>query len=245
MSGPNIDLEERNPLGGLDRLATGIGLAMIAVFPTLGAAIFTPWKLAPLVIADDPDGRQGMILSPGAYFVLSLVVVLVFVGSLVTPEIVQRNSGTIGPKLALDVASAAAEGDIWKTLSRIAPVFIVAVMFGVLGRMLTRFAGSWWNIRVSLRTSFYAVATAICWIILSSLLIDWIGLILGDREYRQDLYDMNAFPILFLPMWVYFWCFKTGGTMSAVRAMTLTVAMGVLIIGSIISLGFILGMISS
>ncbi|GLQ20775.1 hypothetical protein ACFFUB_01810 [Algimonas porphyrae] len=242
MSGPNIDLEERNPLGGLDRLVTGAGLAIIAVFPTLFVAIFQPWKLAPLLIADDPDGRQGMILSPGAYFVLSLAVILVFVGSLVTPEIVQSNGGAIGPKLAVDVAAAAAEGDIWKTLSRIAPVFVAAVLFGILGRALTRFAGEWWDIRVSLRASFYAIATAICWIILSSLIIDAAGVAMEGWN-KQTLYDLNTIPILSLPMWVYFWCFRMGGSMSTFRALGLTAAMAVLILGFFLVFSLVLNAI--
>lgn len=239
MSGPSIDLEDRNPLGGLDRLATGIGLAVIAVFPTLGAAIAQPWKLAPLLVADEPTGRRGMILAPGAYFVLSLAVILILVGSLVTPEIVRSNGGVIGPRLALEVSNAAQEGDVWKTLSRIAPIFILALCFGVLGRLLTRWAGPWWDLRVSLRASFYAIATAICWIILSSLAIDAIGLGIIDRALKQQLYTINTVPILLLPIWVYFWCFKSGGNLPTRKALALTGAMAAIIALGIVSLDWL------
>lgn len=240
MSGPSIDLEDRNPLGGLDRLVTGIGLAMIAVFPTLAAAIVRPWKLAPLLIADEPDGRSGMILSPGAFFVLSLAVILILVGLLVTPEMVEVNGGLIGPRLALDVAGSAREGDIWKTLSQIAPIFLIALLFGVLGRVLTRWAGSWWDLRVSLRASFYAIAIAICWIILSSLAIDTVGVLHRDWGVTRFLYTVNTAPILALPVWVYFWCFKSGGNLSTTRALVLTAAMAIQVVLFVIISGWVI-----
>ncbi|MEM9600550.1 MAG: hypothetical protein AAF926_05975 [Pseudomonadota bacterium] len=239
MSGPSIDLEEKNPLGGLDRLATGIGLAIIAVFPTLAAAIFMPWKLAPLLVADEPSGRRGMVLAPGAYFVLSLVVILIFVGALVTPEMVRSNGGVIGPGLAFQVSEAAQQGDVWKTLSRIAPIFLIALLFGLIGRTLTRWAGDWWDLRVSLRASFYAIATSICWIIFSSLVIDSFKLFTGSHDLAQTLYAFNSVPILSLPAWVYFWCFRTGGSLSTLRAFTLTIAIFAMVLLFVIASGLL------
>ena len=228
MSGPSIDLEGRNPLGGLDRLATGIGLAVIAVFPTLAATLFTPWKLGPMLIADDPEGRRGMILSPGAYLILSLGVVLIMVGSLVTPEVASFDGGMIGPSLAADVSSAAREGDVWKVLSHVAPIFIIAIIFGVLGRTLTRWAGVWWDLRVSLRVAFYGLSTAVCLIVLSSLIMDRIRL-------ANAATDLSVAPPTIMPLlvigsiyWIYFWCFRSGGNLSTARSALLAVAMFVI-----------------
>ena len=225
MSGPSIDLEERNPLGGLDRLATGVGLAILAVFPTLFSTLFLPWKLGPLLVADDPEGRRGMILAPGAYLILSLGVILIIVGSLVSPEYAQYDGGMIGPRLAADVSSAAKDGDVWLTLSRIAPIFIISIGFGAIGRLLTRWAGDWWDLRVSLRASFYALSTAICWIVLSSLAMDMVRRIQAKSE-------LSATPPAILPLlvigsvyWIYFWCFRSGGSPSIARSAALTAAM--------------------
>ncbi|MGB6230667.1 MAG: hypothetical protein WBF53_11150 [Litorimonas sp.] len=225
MSGPSIDLEERNPLGGLDLLATGIGLAVIAVFPTLLATLVAPWKLGPVLVADEPDGRRGMILSPGAYLVLSLAVVLVMVGSLVSPDVARNDGGLIGPRLAADVSSAARAGDVWLTLSRIAPVFIITLLFGVVGRGLTRWAGEWWDLRTSLRASFYAISTAICWIVLLSLGMDIAARLQSVPPASQRPPGLSPVLVIGSIYWIYFWCFRSGGGLTVRRALLLTLAM--------------------
>ncbi|MGB3455398.1 MAG: hypothetical protein WBG08_14685 [Litorimonas sp.] len=231
MPGPSIDVEERNPLGGLDRLATGIGLAVIAVFPTLFATAFMPWKLGPLLADDPPDGREGLILAPGAYLVLSLGVVLVMVGSLVSPELARFDGGMIGPRLAAEVSAAAREGDVWKTLSRVAPVFVIAILFGAMGRSLTRWAGPWWTLRVSLRASFYAVSTFICWLVLSSLAVDAVRRAQAGTELSVTPPGVFNLLVAGSFFWVYFWCFRSGGGLSVGRSAVLTAAMFGLALG--------------
>jgi len=70
MSGPNVDLEKPNAIGGIDRLVTNFALSVIAVFPTFWTCIAMPWRLRPLLEKDEPDGRMGMLLAPGGIDIL-------------------------------------------------------------------------------------------------------------------------------------------------------------------------------
>ena len=71
MSGPSLDLEKPNLIGGLDKLVTNFAISAIAVVPTFLTCIVKPWRLRALIDQDLPDGRRGLLLGPGAYFPLS------------------------------------------------------------------------------------------------------------------------------------------------------------------------------
>ena len=151
MSGPNLDLEKPNAIGGLDRLVTNIALAFIAVIPTFLTCISMPWKLRPLLDRDDPDGRMGMLLAPGAYFPLSLMIFFIIAAVLATPETLSNNGAFIGPGLAVAVQTAASEGNIWKIVATIMPIYGMAIFVGIIGTILKRWAGQDWTLRISLR----------------------------------------------------------------------------------------------
>ncbi len=218
MSGPSIDLEERNPIGGLDRFVTSAGLAIIAVFPSLAMAFFTPWKLVKMLEPDDPDGREGLLLSPGTYFALSLTVTLILAASLANQDILEFNNSVIGPNLAVKVAEAANDGNIWKIISIIAPIYFLAIAIGFAGSSLKRWAGDWWTLRVSLRAAFYQMATVVSWIILSSAIIEKIRTSTGNHEIAMSLYSLNSIPIFGLTIWFYFWIFKSNNDLSSIKS---------------------------
>lgn len=218
MSDPDIDLEDRNTLGGIDLLTTGVGMAIIAIFPTFLASIFTPWKLTPMLSKDVPDGRQGLLLAPGAYFVLMLAATMIFVGLTVNDDVVARDGSLIGPGLARSISEAASEGNVWKTLLRITPIFLFALAFGVIGRLFTRWIGPWWTLRTSVRTSFYSVATFISFIILIGALFEWIVALSNNRISIASLYAISGIPILLLPFWTYLSALKFGSGISWLRS---------------------------
>ena len=64
-----------------------------------------------------------MLLSPGAYFPLSLLVSMTAGAILTTPEIADYNGAYLGPDLALSIQAAMSEGDIWKTIAIIMPIY--------------------------------------------------------------------------------------------------------------------------
>ncbi|MEM7662630.1 MAG: hypothetical protein AAF292_10300 [Pseudomonadota bacterium] len=225
MPGPDIDLEQPNAIGGLDRIVTNFALSVIAVPPTFGAALFAPWRLVPLVERDEPDGRDGLLLSPGAFLPLSLLVVLIIASMFTTSEAVEFDQSFIGPGLAISVSAAVSEGDIWKTVSLIMPIYAVTILLGLVGQVLRRWAGEWWTLRTSLRAAFYVTATMTCWIVLTSTAINVLRVYVENAALIRALYSLNALPILAICLWVYFWMFRVGGSHTSVRSGILTVAM--------------------
>ncbi|MEM7005858.1 MAG: hypothetical protein AAF498_08245 [Pseudomonadota bacterium] len=225
MSGPDIDLEKSNAIGGLDRLVTNFALSVIAVLPTFGAALFTPWHLAPLLERDDPDGRDGLLLSPGAFLPLSLLVALIVASMLIPSDALEFDRSFIGPGLAVSVSAAISDGDIWKTVSLIMPIYAVTILLGLLGMVLKRWAGDWWTLRTSLRASFYVTATMTCWIILYSTSINILRAAIENDRLVSTIYSLNSVPVLAICFWVYFWMFRAGGSHSLIRSGILTLAM--------------------
>lgn len=239
MADLDVNMEEKNAVGGLDRLVTNVALAAVAAFPTLGAAIATPWKLVPLLASDEPDGRRGMLLSPGAFLPMGLAAVLLLAAMVTTSEMAASNGGAIGPGLAIAVATAAGNGDIWKAASLIAPIYILATSIAVLSQLLRRWAGDWWTLRTSLRAAFYQTGMAVCWIILSSAAIDAYRVSTANNEVGQLLYSLNTVPIFGLSVWMYFWFFRCGGEMSNIRAGVLACTMVALTLGFISGAGLL------
>ncbi|MEO9969316.1 MAG: hypothetical protein ABJG15_05725 [Hyphomonadaceae bacterium] len=68
-----IEAENKDIVGGVDRLMISAGLAILAVLPTLFIVTFMPWRAAQLLAADRPNGRDSYILGPGIFFVAAIV----------------------------------------------------------------------------------------------------------------------------------------------------------------------------
>lgn len=236
MSGPDIDTNEKNAIGGIDRFVLNIALTALSVFPTLYALIATPWRLTPLLLTQEPDGRRGMLLGPGVFFVASITVTMLAAGLFATPETMANNVGLVGPAYSKSVSTAVAQGDAWRVAALIGPIYVLAVVIGALGRALGRLVGPSWTLQASLRASFYQMAASICWIIASSTIIDAIGLA-GGQQLSQQLYIANAAPILALPVWQYFWFFRRAGDLSKMRATGLALLMLFMIAGVIFVIG--------
>ncbi len=224
-----VDFEEKNALGGLDRLVTNIGLAVICVFPSLFVALFMPWRLVPLITGNEPDGRKGVILSPGAFLVLALTLVFIIAAALTAHDIVSGDGSVVGPRLAYDVAMAASEGNLWKTISIIAPIYAVSVIIGVIGSALQPWAGKWWTLRVSLRASFYFLTVCVSWIILWSVMIEYVKIQSNDYALGHTLYAIISIAMVPMALWSYFWYFRAGGNHSVKRASLLSFSMLILL----------------
>lgn len=231
MSGPSIDLEKPNAIGGLDKLVTNFALSVIAVVPTFLTCIIMPWRLVPLLDRDDPDGREGMLLAPGAFFPLALMVSLMVAALLSTPETVSTNGAYIGPGLAVAVQSAAAAGDIWKIIATIMPIYGVAIFLGVLGATLKPVAGPHWSLRVSLRAAFYVMATLTSWLILVTAIVDLVQLSTGSYAIASSIYSVIIYPTIAAVIWMYFCFFRNNGTVSRIKSITLSLGMIGLIAG--------------
>lgn len=235
-----IEIEKNNALGGLDRFVTNIALAIVSVFPTFAIGIIQPWRLAPLLVNDEPEGRKGLLLSPGTFFVIALTVVLILVAAVSTEETLAYNGSLIGPDWAVSVASTAAEGNIWKTLSKITPVFLTAICLGVAGLSLRKWAGPWWTLRVSIRAAFYIVTILVCYLISVSAIFDPITVHLNKPEISKTVYKVLAPTLPLLIIWMYFWFFKSDPETSTKKAALLTLAMFAILMGLLAGSSFLL-----
>lgn len=236
MEADKVDLESVNAIGGLDRLVTNISLAIVSVFPTFITAVAQPWKLVPQLTQDIPEGRRGYLLSPGAYFPICLTVMLLIAALFATEATLASNGGAIGPGMAIAVAEAASSGNLWRTISILAPLYFIAVIAGVAAQIVRPLAGPWWSIRVSLRAALYQMTTSIAWIILSSAAIDLISVSQPGTRLGAQLYSINEFFIFGIALWIYFCFLKWGGKLSTLRAALLSICIlgfiGLIVIAS-------------
>lgn len=225
MTGPNLDLEKPNAIGGLDRLVTNFAIAAIAVVPTFWTCVVMPWRLTQFLSRDDPDGRKGTFLAPGAFFPLALMVSFLAAAVLATPDTVNNNGAYIGPDLAVSVQSAASDGDIWKIIATVMPLYGVAILFGLLGMILKPWTHKEWTLRVSLRAAFYVTAVLISWIILTTAIIDLVWLSTGKADAIKTI-SVIVFTLGCVALfWMYFWFFRNEGAVSRTRSGALSLAM--------------------
>lgn len=241
MPGPDVDLEKPNAIGVLDRLTTNVALSLVAVVPTFLCCIVMPWRAAPLLERDEPDGRQGMLLAPGAYLPLSLLLALMAAAAVTTPEILNDSGAYLGPKLAAAIQSAIAEGDVWKAISLVLPVYGFAILMGTLGSLLSPWVNESWTLRTSLRAVFYVTATVTSFIILFSAGTDILRISTGQRELGALLYAVSPIPVIGLMFWMYLWFFRTLGAASWIRSGALSLAMIGLKVGFLGVVGILLG----
>ena len=146
---------DKDFIGSIDRSIIGFGLAAIALIPTLLLALLRPAKLWPLIDADHPKGRDGYMLSPGIFFLLT-----VSVHSLILYRIVGDGSAVQMSKSVDDAVQGANVGQILLSLS---PAFLVALIVTMLIWFSTRLTMREWTIRHSMRAALY-IAPAQLWL---------------------------------------------------------------------------------
>lgn len=245
MSGPSLDLEKPNMIGGLDRLVTNFAISVIAVIPTFFMCIAKPWRLKPLLDGDDPDGRMGMLLAPGAFFPLALMLSFFIAALLATPETINTNSSYIGPDLAVTVQSAASTGDVWKIIATIMPIYGMAVFFGLLAMTLKPWIGQEWTLRVSIRAGLYIIGVLTSWIIFVTAAGDLMQLSTGSYKTASLLYKIVIVPTVGSVFWMYFGFFYNTESVSKLRSGALSVAMAGLVLAVFAGLNFLISFLSS
>lgn len=225
MSGPSIDLEKPNILGGLDKLATNFAIAIIAVFPTFFTCVTRPWRLRPLIDKEEPDGFKGILLSPGTFFFFALLVAFIIAAMFATPETLEYNGSYIGPDLAVAVQKSASDGNIWKLIGTIMPIYGSAVVLGLLGLVLKRWVGADWTLRTSLRAAFYVMATLVSWLLMVTAVADLARLRTGDDGILSMIYGASLLPTIAVLIWIYAGIFYGGGQLTKMKSGVLGAAM--------------------
>ena len=239
MSGPDIDFESPNAMGRLDQLVVNFAVSTIAVVPTFFTCLSKPWRMQDLIKNEHPKGRKDLLLAPGAFFPLALMVSFISAAMLSTPETVQYNGAYIGPELALRVQSAAANGEIWKIVATVMPIYGFAVFYGLLGAALSPFVPNNWTLQKSLRASLYVIGILVCWAVITTAAIDLIAVTWGSGEIATTFYSIFLLPTLTAILWMYFGVFYKKDECSKFRAALLSVAMFGLLVLAVMMIGIL------
>jgi len=197
----NVDITDQNIIGAIDHFATNIALAGLAILPSFLIVIFAPWRLTPMVIEGRPDGRSGLLLAPGIFFLLIVVLTILLTAS-IAPEAISR------------MAEAWRAGDINQILMVLLPVFAICVITSASSAWLRVIVGGWWSIRTAIRSGFYIFGA----IIGLAAVFSWIPLLDLSSELTALISAIFSFGILAVIAWCLFGIFKAGSANGTWRA---------------------------
>ena len=158
MDQPDINLEDRNAVGNLDRGVVSFGLIFLAIIPTYLLLIFRPRALAPLLNGDGMDSRSGLKLGPGVTFVFTILVLLA-IGYMVRDVASSATVAADAPPTSSGIRSAVSEGNLWRSIILSLPLYIAALILGVtvhLAHMLLRKTS---HLREAVGIGLYALST--------------------------------------------------------------------------------------
>jgi len=147
---------DKDFIGALDRTIVGLGLSVMALIPTQLFAVFRPDKLLPLINSPFPKGRNGLILGPGIFFVLSTAL-----HSLILSRFIGDGSAL---QVSRSVDNAVQGANLGKVLLAMFPNFIIAIFVALSIWLVTRVRHKDWTMQQSVRTALY-LGGFIQWII--------------------------------------------------------------------------------
>lgn len=230
--------EERTAFGALDKLVVNGAMIAACVVPTMIIGLVTPWKLTPLITADEPTGRRGVILAPGLFFLVAIIGSVFLAGAAFTDalsnpaavqsETVKKTATFFGTRDAMAVAQAVAQGEFTKVLLVIAPIFLLAVFSAVLSRSARPFLGAHWTLQASIRAWLYFTGIAISFIFLMFALakLASAGSVIGN-SLSGDV------PMLLFLLYFFASIFRKGFEAPAVKT---TAATGVCLVSLVLLL---------
>lgn len=231
MQGDNTDITDKDFYGAIDRFVTNTALAGLALIPCVFFVFATPWRLAKMVGSEHGSGRDGMILAPGLFFLLSnllsiLVISLLTIRSESLSE--SSNSGDIGLNLGASegvrigsvdptvIMAAWQSGEYNAIVTTILPLFGLCVISFASSAWLKRFIGDWWTVRAAVRTGFYIFGALLGFSAFVVVVLFRAGLPEGQVGAVSSI--LSVCLVLSTP-WVYYWIFKKGAGASHVKAL--------------------------
>jgi len=192
----DLDLEEKNLVGGIDRLLVNFGMAAIALFPTYFYLIFKPKTMGYMLRGEEADGRQGLKLGPGITFIFTILVIL-SVGyyfrdvpppPLDPAEITPPNKG---------LRAAVTEGNFWRAIILSLPIYLSGLVFGVLFHISHRLFGKPCNLTLAVGVGLYVISTALVVLIpLGSFIENLI-----DKDSGEIYIVIPLFAVLVILPW--------------------------------------------
>ena len=209
-----IDPSSPDAIGALDRFATNLGLAMLAVAPTRAIALAAPWRLSSRLSVRSGPGRRGLILSPGAFFLFAITLAMGVGASAGAPQDVGetplvRFGVVIGPDEASRVVAALREGNAWGAVFAIVPVYFMVVFAGAMTGWMQVLLGRWWSVSTAVRAAFYFFGTVLFMAVCTSVALDrWAP----SSPVRELAGDIASSFFLVLNVWMYAGFYSGRGT---------------------------------
>ena len=158
----------RRTMGVIDGSLTQLALAIVLLPITVAAVLFRPDLLRSQLDHIQDAGHRGALLSPGPFFASGFMVLLI--GAAFAPA-----DGLL-IAIGRDVRDATTEGHVWAAALRLAPLFLMAILLGLVFftsahacRLRRR------SLQASLRAGIYAVFGMVCVVIVGEPLSVLIG----------------------------------------------------------------------
>lgn len=144
----------RRTLGVIDGTLTQLALAALMLLPTALACLFWPRALAPMVPAIEQNGRRGVFLAPGTFFLIGTLAIVL------ASAIFLKDAGGAVVDIGTQVGEAASEGRVWQIAATILPFFLAANLIGIISVLAGRIVRMpQWTLEAGVRSGFYAFLT--------------------------------------------------------------------------------------
>ncbi len=157
----DLKLQEKDVLGGIDRLLINVGMAIIAFIPTYFILIFRPSRMAYMLSGEEPDGRKGLILGPGIMFVFSVLFTIglaYILKDVAKVDVAPTETVNNGPKGG-GIRTALSEGNFWRSIILTLPFYFVALLIGVIFQIVHLICGQKTNLTKAVGVGLYALST--------------------------------------------------------------------------------------
>jgi len=197
----DLENEEKNVLGGIDRLLVNFGMAFIAIMPTYFYLIFKPKAMCYMLRGEEADGREGLKLGPGITFIFTIFVIM-GVGYFLRD--------TTGTPIAADeiapkrngLRAAVSEGNFWRTILLSLPMYFGALYFGVLFHISHRVLRQTSNLTLAVGVGLYIVSIFLLFGIVGTGLVRSLIGDVGEDDGAVLFYALPAFfAILVILPW--------------------------------------------
>ena len=192
MDPSDIDIEEKNLIGNIDRAIVNFGLVCLAIVPTYLYLIFRPKALVPLIRGEEPDARSGLKLGPGITFVFSILLLLAF--GYVFRDIVAISTTEANSTGGSGIRSAVAEGNLWRSIILSLPLYFAALLLGVIMKLAHMIARKPANLAHTIGAGLYSLSTLFVLVIPVGMLSEY----LKHEGYRANF----IFAIVVLAIFV-------------------------------------------
>lgn len=164
MDPQDIDIEEKNFAGNIDRAVINLGLVCLAILPTYFHLIFRPKSMIPLLRGEEPDARHGLKLGPGLTFVLTILLLLA-VGYFFRDVAAEASTTSETPATSSGIRSAVSEGNLWRSVILSLPLYFAALTIGVIVHLSHMIMRKKADLTHSISTGLYGLSTLLILII--------------------------------------------------------------------------------